>query len=63
MPLCDPGGEWLVWNAVRATVAEFDGYVFHGLTQREAIRFSTLMNDMTRPSTRKDSLYRPLQQA
>lgn len=50
-PLCDPSGEWLVWDAVRENVAEFDGYVFLGLTPREALRFSTLLNNMIRPST------------
>lgn len=62
-PLCDPNGEWLVWDAVRENVAEFDGYVFQGLTQREALRFSTLMNDMVRPSAAEGSRYRPAQQA
>lgn len=52
-PLSDPNGEWLVWDAVRENVAEFGGCAFQGLTQREAMRFSTLMNDMVRPSTRK----------
>jgi hypothetical protein len=50
-PLCDPSGEWLVWDAVRENVAEFDGYVFLGLTPREALRFSTLLNNMIGPST------------
>lgn len=62
-PLCDPIGEWLVWDAMRENVAEFDGYVFHGLTQREAIRFSMLMNDMVRPSSREGSSYRSVQEA
>lgn len=61
-PLCDPSGEWLVWDAVREIVAEFDGHVFLGLTQREALRFSTLMNDMVR-LTSESSQYRPAQHA
>lgn len=45
-PVRDPNGDWLVWDAVRENVAESDGYVFVGLTQREALRLSTLMNDV-----------------
>lgn len=58
-PLCDPCGEWLVWDAVQGNVAEFDGHVFHGLTHREAIRFSTLLNAMARPATREDQQSNP----
>lgn len=61
-PLCDPSGEWLVWDAVRGNVAEFDGYVFHGLTQREAIRYSTLLNIMAGPSACEGLSSRPAQQ-
>ena len=63
VPLCDPGGDWLVWDGLREDVAEFDGYVFLGLTQREALRFSRLMNDMATPSTGEGSRYRPSRQA
>jgi len=62
-PLCDLTGEWLVWDAVRNNVAEFDGCVFLGLTQIEALRFSTLMNTMVRPSISEGSQHRPAQQA
>lgn len=45
-PFCDPIGDWLVWDAVQKNVAEIDGNeLLIGLTQREALRVSALLND------------------
>lgn len=43
-PLCDPSGEWIVWDAVKDTVAESNGNVLFGLSHGDALRFSVLMN-------------------
>lgn len=43
-PLCDPSGDWLVWDAVQKNVAEIDGNELIGLTQREALKAATLMS-------------------
>lgn len=62
-PLCDPAGNWLVWDAVQENVAEFDGNILFGLQPGEALRISTLMNDGVRLSAGVGSPCRTAQQA